>query len=121
MKLHIRMPAALKPYFRQELLAFKEAFAAMDLATAWRHLERAHVIGQAWPWQHTYAHWRMFCFGVAIKSPKEVLGQIPRLLVGGVKSFVGKIPLGNTGGSGAHPLRPMAVPVDLQAILEGKK
>jgi hypothetical protein len=32
----------------------------------------------------------MLKFGVRIKSSKEILGQIPRLLVGGVKSFAAK-------------------------------
>ena len=93
------------------------------LKRAWRHLERAHILGQAYPWEHSYAHWQMLLFGLKIKSWKEVLGQIPRLLVGGVKSFVGKIPLGNTGGANVHPLKPMEIPADLQEIffLSGNK
>jgi hypothetical protein len=41
----------------------------------------------------------MLRFGIKIKDRREIIGQIPRLLVGGVKSFVGKIPVGNTGGA----------------------
>lgn len=111
------MPAALKPYYRQELAAFKVSFAAEDLQQAWRHLERAHIIGQAYPGEHTYAHWQMLKFGIRIKSSREVIGQIPRLLVGGVKSFVGRIPVGNTGGANVHPLKPMEIPDDLKKIL----
>lgn len=59
----------------------------------------------------------MLRFGVKIKSSKEILGQIPRLLVGGVKSFVGKIPVGNTGGANVPPLKKMDIPDDLQKIL----
>jgi hypothetical protein len=59
----------------------------------------------------------MLKFGVRIKSSKEVLGQIPRLLVGGVKSIVGKIPVGNTGGANVPPLRKMEIPGDLKIIL----
>ncbi|MES2691453.1 MAG: DUF3703 domain-containing protein, partial [Bacteroidota bacterium] len=44
---------------------------------------------------------------------KEIIGQIPRLLVGGVKSFVGKIPVGNTGGSGIPPLRSLPIEKDI--------
>jgi hypothetical protein len=47
-----------------------------------------------------------------------VLGQLPRLLVGGVKSFAGQIPVGNTGGANVPPLRPMPVPEELQAIID---
>jgi len=58
----------------------------------------------------------MLKFGIGIKDAKEVLGQLPRLLVGGVKSFVGKIPLGNTGGANIPPLQPMPVPQDIQEL-----
>ncbi|MCY7327461.1 MAG: DUF3703 domain-containing protein [Saprospiraceae bacterium] len=36
------------------------------------------------------------------------MGQIPRLLVEGIKSFVGHIPVGNTGSANVPPLKPMA-------------
>jgi hypothetical protein len=48
----------------------------------------------------------MLQFGIKIKSTNEVIGQIPRLLIGGVKSFVGHIPVGNTGGANVPPLKP---------------
>ncbi|MDX1913385.1 MAG: DUF3703 domain-containing protein [Saprospiraceae bacterium] len=59
----------------------------------------------------------MFVF---IKSPKEVLGQITRLVFGGVKSFVGKVPVGNTGGANVPPLQPMEIPEDLRRILDSQ-
>ena len=59
----------------------------------------------------------MLRFGIKIKSTKEVLGQIPRLLFGGVKSFVGKVPIGNPGGSNVPPLKPFDIPDDLKKIL----
>ena len=85
---------------------------------AWNHLERAHILGQAYPVEHSYAHLLMLRFGLRIRDFKEVLGQIPRLLVGGVKSFVGQIPVGNTGGANVPPLRPMPIPPDIQKILD---
>ena len=51
------------------------------------------------------------------KGGKEIIGQIPRLLVGGVKSFVGQIPVGNMGGANVSALLPMEIPADLAAIL----
>jgi hypothetical protein len=60
----------------------------------------------------------MLKFGIRIKSLKEIAGQIPRLLVGGVKSFVGVIPVGNTGGANVPPLRPMEVPADIKLLME---
>lgn len=83
---------------------------------AWQHLERAHVLGQQFAWPHTYVHWKMLLFGIKIKNTHEVIGQLPRLLVGGVKSFVGKVPLGNTGGANVPPLRHLDIEPELQEI-----
>lgn len=59
----------------------------------------------------------MLRFGFRLKNGREVLGQLPRLFTGGVKSFVGHIPVGNTGGADVPPLRPMHIPEDLLSIL----
>lgn len=61
----------------------------------------------------------MLLLGFKIKSITEVIGQIPRLLVGGIKSFVGKIPVGNTEGANELPLKPMEIPEDLKEIING--
>ncbi len=111
------MPKALYPYFKTELAAARESFASNYLLNSWQHLERAHIIGQPYPWHHTLVHWRMLVFGIRIKNYKEVIGQLPRLLVGGVKSFVGTIPTGNTGGANVPPLQTMQIPADLQTII----
>jgi hypothetical protein len=63
----------------------------------------------------------MLKFGIKIKSGKEILGQIPRLLVGGVKSFVGIIPVGNTGGANVPALKPMEIPQDLLLLINSCK
>ena len=111
------MPSGLKRYFAAELQAYKSAFKTNELLKAWRHLERAHILGQAWPLEHTISHWKMLKFAIKIKNSKEILGQIPRLLVGGIKSFVGEIPVGNTGGADVPPLKSMEIPEDLMATL----
>ena len=118
MKPHTKIPGGLKAHFEAELQLARENFSKDHLQVAWRHLERAHILGQAWPVQHTKAHWRMMGFAFRIKNGKEILGQIPRLLIGGVKSFVGEIPVGNTGGANVPPLKPMEIPVDLEQILK---
>lgn len=111
------MPYGVKGHYRKELELYKAELEKGNLQVAWRHLERAHILGQPWPREHSHVHWIMLKFGVRIKSTKEVIGQIPRLLVGGVKSFVGKIPVGNTGGANVPPLKPMEIPEDLNGIL----
>ena len=121
MKLHYKIPQGLKKHVDGELLKSKELFSKGDLQTAWRHLERAHILGQAYPIEHSKAHWHMLLFAFQIKNTKEIIGQIPRLLVGGIKSFVGEIPLGNSGGANVPPLKPMEIPSDLQEILSAHK
>ncbi len=111
------MPAGLKAHYNQELDQYNREISKGNMQLGWNHLERAHIIGQAWFKPHTYIHWLMFRFGISVKNKKEILGQLPRLLFGGVKSFVGIIPVGNTGGANVPPLRPMEIPDDLKKIL----
>jgi len=118
MKLYWTMPAGLKVHYKQEIEKYKSEFTKGNLQVAWRHLERAHILGQSWPREHNYSHWLMLKFGIHIKDTKEVLGQIPRLIIGGVKSFVGNIPVGNTGGANVPPLKPMEIPDDIKRLIE---
>ena len=118
MKFNTLIPAKLKLHFYQEIEEARKAFESRNLQKSWIHLERAHILGQAYPFEHSLAHWEMLKFGFRIKSKKEVRGQILRLVFGGIKSFVGKIPEGNTGGANVHPLQPMQIPLELEEILK---
>lgn len=115
----ITMPAEFRKFFDEELKRAGMCWNAGDLQASWNHLERAHILGQPYAYHHTWVHWKMLCFGVRTKNLREVFGQIPRLLAGGVKSFVGEIPVGNTGGANVPPLRSMPVPRDLKQIMSG--
>lgn len=117
MKFFWKMPQGLRPHYKTEFQAYRQAFSAGHLPRAWEHLERAHILGQPWAVEHSEVHWRMLRFGFAIKSWKEIRGQILRLIFGGVKSFVGKVPTGNTGGANVPPLQPMEIPEDLKRML----
>lgn len=117
MQFNTIMPAALKPFYHKELTEAANAFAKGHLQQSWRHLERAHILGQPYPVAHSFVHWKMLLFGFKTKNTKEIIGQIPRLLVGGIKSFVGNIPVGNTGGANVPPLQSMEIPPDLLAII----
>ena len=121
MKFNTFIPTKLKLHFNQEMEEARKAFESRDLQKSWDHLERAHILGQAYPFEHSIAHWEMLKFGFRIKSGKEVRGQILRLIFGGIKSFVGKIPEGNTGGANVHPLQPMQIPLELEEILKPYK
>ena len=116
MKFYTSMPKSLKPYYNSELEKFRAEYSCLNYKRAWNHLERAHIIGQKYPFAHTFVHWKMLQFGFKIKSGKEILGQIPRLIFGGVKSFVGKIPVGNPGGANVPPLKPFPIEKELQEV-----
>ncbi|WP_207509750.1 DUF3703 domain-containing protein [Telluribacter humicola] len=121
MKFYWTMPQPLVPYYQKELSAYRMLWEKGQVLEAWRHLERAHILGQPYPIEHTQVHWMMLLFGFKTKNGKEIVGQLPRLLVGGVKSWAGVIPVGNTGGANVPPLRPMAIPEDLKQILDTKR
>lgn len=121
MKINTTMPKKLVPFFNKELTEAAVAFKLQHFQVSWRHLERAHILGQPYPLAHTYVHFKMLGFGIRTKNMAEVLGQIPRLIIGGIKSFVGEIPVGNTGGANVPPLKPMQIPEDLQQIIEQTK
>jgi hypothetical protein len=118
MKFYWKMPKCLRPYYQIELEKYRDNLSQNKLSLAWRHLERAHILGQPWAVEHSEVHWLMLQFGFKIKSGKEIRGQILRLVFGGVKSFVGKVPIGNTGGANVPPLLPMEIPDDLKSILD---
>lgn len=116
MKFYTTIPKKLKPHYDKEIESFHAKFSNGHLADAWNHLERAHIIGQKYPYAHTSVHWKMLKFGFRIKNRREIIGQIPRLIFGGVKSFVGKVPIGNPGGANVPPLKPFPIEHDLQQI-----
>lgn len=116
MKLFTRIPHKLVIYYKIELQKYSIAYAMGNYSEAWHYLERAHIIAQRYPYQHSYVHWKILQFGFKIKNTKEILGQILRLLFGGFKSFVGKVPVGNPGGANVPPLKPFPVAQDIQPI-----
>jgi hypothetical protein len=119
MKIHWTMPTPVRPHYEAELRKSEEARMRGDKQLEWHHLERAHILGQRWPREHNAVHWRMLVFGFRTKNTREIIGQLPRLILGGVKSFVGPVPIGNTGGADVPAMRTMPLPQDLSALLEG--
>jgi hypothetical protein len=118
MEINILMPDKIRFHYKKEALAYEEALGRKNMRKAWNHLERVHIIAQLYPIAHTATHWRMLLFGIKIKSIKEIVGQIPRLLFGGIKSFIGLVPVGNTGGANVPALKPLPMPLDLHKILK---
>ena len=117
MKFNTVIPNGLKEFYLNELNLYRSSLLNGNLNQAWYHLERSHIIGQSYPIEHSYSHWLMLKFGFRQRNTKEALGQVVRLLVGGWKSFINYIPLGNTGGSNVPPLKKMELPRDIANVL----
>ncbi|MDI1477605.1 DUF3703 domain-containing protein [Polyangium sp. y55x31] len=111
------MNTKMAGFLKAELDASTAAEANGDMATAWRALERAHILSQAFAVAHTGVHWAMFRFAYRRGDVREMLGQVPRLLLAAPGSLLGRAPLGNTGGANVGIFRPMPIPEDLRAKL----
>ncbi len=112
---------SLDEYIELEIVSAGELSAAGDSEGAFRHLERAHVLGQASTYQHTRIHWLMLKHGVGQRDLKEIAGQILRIGGAATKTPLGIYPKGNTGGSNVYFFKRMPVPADLQQILDKAK
>jgi hypothetical protein len=109
------MKPSLKGAFADELRLAREA---RDAVQVWHHLERAHVLSQAHAWQHVLVHVHMLIAGFRRGDAREVWGQLVRVLVAAPGSWLGRAPLGNTGGANVGILTPMPIPEDLRRLLE---
>ena len=112
------MKSRLRAAFRSELEAARMAERDLALAQAWLHLERAHILSQAYAWPHVRVHARMLGYAFRTRDPGELLGQIPRLLLAAPGSWTGRAPRGNTGGTNVGIFTPMTIPADLAALLD---
>ena len=101
----------------EEVRLADDLAGAGDLHDAFAHLERAHVLGQASTYHHTRVHWRMFKLGIKLRSPREIWGQIIRIIGAAAKTPFGIYPTGNTGGADVWFFQRMPVPEDLESIL----
>ncbi|HET9033079.1 MAG TPA: DUF3703 domain-containing protein [Dokdonella sp.] len=106
-----------KAAFGREINAATIAQAQGDAQAEFAHLERAHVLGQRSTLAHTFAHWRMFRFGLRQRDRREVIGQLPRMLAALTKSKIW-VPVGNTGGARVNPFRSMPVAGDLRIYFD---
>jgi Protein of unknown function (DUF3703) len=113
-----RFARRIRPSVRFELDAAARAEAQGDPARAFGHLERAHVLGQAATVEHVRVHLRMFLWALRHRKPGEALGQLWRTPAAALMTGFGWVPQGNTGGAGVSGLRRMAIPPDLQRLLD---
>jgi hypothetical protein len=105
--------------FDREIALGREFLARDDLAGAFWHLERAHVIGQTFVGAHAKAHWLMVKLELRRRRFAAVYGQAVRLVLGIIGSTVGVVPVGNTGGTDISMFKRMPIPPDLKEIIDG--
>ena len=100
----------IRPAVDHELVA---AAHASERASQFRHLERAHVLGQASTREHVRVHWRMFTWALRERDAREAVGQLMRIIGAATKTAIGFVPHGNTGGANVSPFRRMPIASDL--------
>lgn len=109
-----------KAAFEAEITRAHQLLADGQVDAGFRHLERAHVIGQAHVIPHVRSHWLMLKLELRRGRPLAVLGQVLRVLLGALGSAVGVIPTGNTGGSDISMFKRLPIDPALQRIIAGQ-
>ncbi len=113
------MPSrSLLQHIDEEIALAERLTAAGQDAEAFRHLERAHVLGQAKTGVHTRVHWMMLRSGIRRRDLREIWGQIIRIIGAATKTPLGIYPKGNTGGANVYFFKPMPIEPELQKLLD---
>lgn len=108
----------IRPAVSAELNAARFHEARAEFATSFRHLERAHVLGQASTREHVRVHVAMLAWAARQRLSGEVVGQLWRIVGAALKTAWGAVPRGNTGGADVAGWRPMPIPTDLQRVID---
>lgn len=114
---HPGLSKRMRPHVEVELAVAREAETGGDYGTAFRHLERAHVLGQNSTVQHVRVHIRMLLWGMRRHDGKEVIGQLVRVVGAAAKTWLGLVPSGNTGGANISALKSLPIPDDLAGLM----
>ena len=107
-----------KEAFEREMSAARRCERAGGLDEAFHHLERAHILGQLHVVPHTLTHWRMFVIACRRRDLPAAWGQAVRMVLGAVGSAVGRVPVGNTGGTDISMFARLPVDPELARLIE---
>ena len=108
----------IRPTVQAELAAARLHEARGNFRTAFQHMERAHVLGQAATTEHVRVHWHMFRFALRNQLHGEAAGQLWRLVAAAIFTSFGMVPEGNTGGADVNGFQRMPIPGDLKQLLD---
>jgi hypothetical protein len=113
----MRMNAAHHELLSRELSTARGLIRDAKYEDAFRHLERAHILGQAQVRWHIVSHWLMLTVALHRSEVSAALGQAIRMVLGALGSIIGRVPLGNTGGSDVSMFRRLPIPADLLEVM----
>lgn len=114
------MKPDLNQAFGAELAGARSALRRDALDDAFRHLERAHILGQRHTGPHVTVHWWMLRVGIQRRDLREIAGQLGRIAAALIFSRIW-VPLGNTGGANVSAFKSMPVPEDLRQWIENRR
>ena len=106
--------------YLQAIQQARQAMTQQQWPAAMTQLKRAHVLGQLAIRPHCYTHWLMLVVEWRRRRYAAVFGQLLRILLGAVGSWLGKVPTGNTGDSDINMFQSLPIDPELQQLLDGK-
>jgi hypothetical protein len=112
----MKLTSAMETEIRKARETARAARWAGNFESAWSALERAHIISQPALAEHLAVHADMLALAIAQRDPKEICGQLLRLLLAPAGHLLGRTPWGNPGRSTVSKFARAALPADIAAL-----
>lgn len=113
-----RFAERIRPHVDTEIRQALGAEARGHFDTAFRHLERAHVLGQRSTLHHVRVHWLMLKLAVRNGWRAEAVGQAWRVVAAALFTPLGLLPVGNPGAAQVSGFRPLPIPAEMQRLID---
>jgi hypothetical protein len=107
----------IAPYVRAEIQLANIERQKGNTSQEFFHLENAHVIGQSSTYWHVKVHIYMLFWAVRNAKFREFSGQMLRIVGAAIKTPIGFLPQGNTGGANVSPFKAMTIKPEHQEII----
>jgi hypothetical protein len=107
----------IRPHVDAELLQARKLMDRGEVANAFAHLERAHVLGQSSTREHVRVHWHMLRWALRRRQRAQAAGQVLRILGAATLTAIGLVPEGNTGGANTSAFRRQPIPSELAQVI----
>jgi hypothetical protein len=113
------MRTIVRENFAAEISKAQTAIEAGNFEMAWTALQRAHILGQAYPWFHVSAHWEMLKLAWRQRDVKEIAGQfVPTVCAAPLTLLFGRKRSLRAGKANVDDSQRMPIPEDLLQILD---